>query len=494
MDRPAAVGGGLDAGQPEDHGGPEDADAHGDGQGQEAAGHDEAGGRRRPLRAQVELENGQRQEVGGVGQEAEEGALERLRIEADRTLEDQERQRQSDPEEPDSTHHEEEAQRPSAVRLEVPPDRGPQRHGGEDQDQDGVEGDPELLRDVGQAPAQPDHVQAGQADREGAQHVEPAVPAVEGRDVLADLGHELDRPAQDDEDGGEEMDGDDGVADGVAGDVPMRHEPIPRPQVPAQHRARIEGGDGQGEQELADDGGEVPEASGSGQGSIGDRRRPRREAVGQDRGGHTVLRMGMNVSPRARARRCWIDTRTIQTTMTTSTNSTGIGRRGELTEERGQPLGRTQEEGSGGDEQREAHAPQVPLDSKSPVRPPGSHHPQVAEGGQQGHRAEHEVDGGREAVDLAGGAADGRDAERHRGEAQGQHHQQGHAVDPLEFERGPSDGQERGQDQVEGQHARDDVADVEVQDRHQRARGGHDQHGVDEDDPLRRWILAPFKA
>jgi hypothetical protein len=289
----AAVVGGFDTRQPEHHGGGKDADAHRDGQGQETGRHGHAARRARSiLRTQIELEYGQGHQVRGVGQEGEEGALERRRIETEGTLEDDERQGKSDSEEPDSTHHEEQAKGPPAMRLEIACNRVAQGHGGAEHDQHRVEADSEFLRDVTHASTDPQHVQTRTADRESGQHVETPVPAMKGRCALSDLRDQLNRSAEDDEDGRQQMHGDGDIADGVARDVPMRHEPVPRLVVPSHGGTGIEGRDGEREHQLADDGRQEPEAGDGRQSAVGDGSRLGREPVGQDRGGHTLVLMG----------------------------------------------------------------------------------------------------------------------------------------------------------------------------------------------------------
>src|SRR5206468_256529 len=144
------------------------------------------------------------------------------------------------PEEPDSTHNQEQAKSPAAMNDELAGKRVAQGKGGAEHDEDGVEADGYVLRDVANGPADPNHIKTDDADRESGRYVDTPVPAMNGWCAVPDPGDELNRSAGDNHDGQEKMHGDGQIAHGVAGDIPVRHDGVPRREIPLHGRAAIE--------------------------------------------------------------------------------------------------------------------------------------------------------------------------------------------------------------------------------------------------------------
>jgi hypothetical protein len=76
---------------------------------------------------------------------------------------------------------------------------------------------------------------------------------MEGWRVTPDLGDELKCTRYDDRHCGENMRDDNGIARGLAGDVPMRHEPVPAQPISTQDGATVEQGHRRDEDQLPRD-------------------------------------------------------------------------------------------------------------------------------------------------------------------------------------------------------------------------------------------------
>src|SRR5882762_10797635 len=132
--------------------------------------------------------------------------------------------------------------RPAAIAMsrEIASHRMAHRHGGAEPDQDGVNSTTQPLRKVAMTSTDPKHIQAGTAERESGQHEYAPIPAMKCGKAVADLRNKLERSGEDYDDGRENMHGNGEIAHGRARNVPMRHESIPRLEIPPSGRTTVE--------------------------------------------------------------------------------------------------------------------------------------------------------------------------------------------------------------------------------------------------------------
>src|SRR5579863_1155742 len=152
------------------------------------------------------------------------------------------------------------------MSSEIATERVAQCHAAAKPDQDGVHSRAQVRRKIADTSPDPGHVQARQAEGEGGQHVDTAIPAMKDWKAVADLRNQLNRSGEHDECGGSNMRDYGSVAHGKAGEVAVGE--VPLMVVASQRGESVERRYRKGEDHLAEDGHGKPEARGCPQGSV----------------------------------------------------------------------------------------------------------------------------------------------------------------------------------------------------------------------------------
>ncbi len=126
-----------------------------------------------------------------------------------------------------------------------------------------VQADPDPQRRAARRAPGPHHVEPAKADQQRGEHIGAAVPAMETRPAAADRGNELERPAQRDDGGEQQMHRQDEVAGQPAGNIAADQYFVPPLEIALHRGPAVEADDIDDEGELADRGDGEPEEGGA---------------------------------------------------------------------------------------------------------------------------------------------------------------------------------------------------------------------------------------